>query len=53
MVGTSLVTAPAVILANLVDWVDLDGPLFMAKDREFGLEINNGIIQPPKEQLWG
>ena len=53
MVGTSLVTAPAVILANLVDWVDLDGPLFMAKDREFGLEIHNGIIQPPKEQLWG
>ncbi|MBN8649326.1 MAG: dipeptide epimerase, partial [Caulobacterales bacterium] len=51
MVGTSLVTAPAVLLANLVDWVDLDGPLFMAKDREFGLEFENGIIMPPKTEL--
>ena len=53
MVGTSLVTAPAVLLANLVDWVDLDGPLFMAKDRENGLEFENGIIHPPKPELWG
>lgn len=53
MVGTSLVTAPAVLLANLVDWVDLDGPLFLAKDREHGLEIHNGIISPPKAELWG
>lgn len=53
MVGTSLVTAPAVLLANLVDWVDLDGPLFMAQDRENGLIFDNGVISPPKSELWG
>jgi L-Ala-D/L-Glu epimerase len=53
MVGTSLVTAPAVILAGLVDWVDLDGPLFLAKDRPNALEFHNGIISPPKNELWG
>ncbi len=53
MVGTSLVTAPAVILAQLVDWVDLDGPLFMAQDRDFGLKFDGAIISPPLPELWG
>lgn len=53
MVGTSLVTAPAVILGGLVDWVDLDGPLFLANDRQFGLEYNGALISPPSPELWG
>ncbi len=53
MVGTSLVTAPAVLLAGLVDWVDLDGPLFLAQDRKYGLDYNGAIISPPTSELWG
>lgn len=53
MVGTSLVTAPAVVLASLCDWVDLDGPLLLKKDRANGLSINGGIIEPPSAEFWG
>lgn len=53
MVGTSLVTAPAVILGGLVDWVDLDGPLFLAQDRLNGLKYDGAIISPPSQELWG
>ena len=34
MVATSLAIAPAVLLAQGADWVDLDGPLLLARDRE-------------------
>ncbi len=53
MVSTSLAMAPAVLLAQLADWTDLDGPLLLAQDREHGLVIHNGIIQPPDRRLWG
>ncbi|GBF58163.1 L-Ala-D/L-Glu epimerase [Candidatus Phycosocius bacilliformis] len=53
MVGTSLVTAPAVLLAQLVDWVDLDGPLLLDKDREPGLVYEGSILHPPAPDLWG
>jgi L-Ala-D/L-Glu epimerase len=53
MVGTSLAMAPALLLANQARWVDLDGPLLLAKDRENGLTIENGIISPPSPELWG
>jgi L-alanine-DL-glutamate epimerase-like enolase superfamily enzyme len=53
MVGTSLVTAPAQILANLTDWVDLDGPLLLAEDREFPLENKGAFLSPPEARLWG
>ncbi len=33
MVGTSLAMAPAVLLAQGADFVDLDGPLLLARDR--------------------
>ncbi len=33
MVGTSLAMAPAVLLAQDADFVDLDGPLLLARDR--------------------
>ncbi|CCB65131.1 MULTISPECIES: N-acetyl-D-Glu racemase DgcA [unclassified Hyphomicrobium] len=53
MVGTSLAVAPAMLLAPYADWIDLDGPLLLARDREHGLRIDNGIVQPPSPELWG
>ncbi len=53
MVATSLAVAPAMLLAPYADWIDLDGPLLLARDREHGLRIDNGIIEPPEPQLWG
>lgn len=53
MVATSLAMAPALVVANGADWVDLDGPLLLAKDREPGLGIVNGFIQTPPQGLWG
>jgi L-Ala-D/L-Glu epimerase len=53
MVGTSLVTAPAVLLAQLADWADLDGPLLLDKDREPGLFYDGSILHPPTPDLWG
>jgi len=53
MVATSLATAPALLVAQLADWVDLDGPLLLARDREWGLEIRDGMISPPDPRLWG
>jgi L-Ala-D/L-Glu epimerase len=53
MVGTSLSMAPARVLASTADYVDLDGPLLLARDREHGLEYGNGKIDIPSRQLWG
>lgn len=53
MVATSLAMAPAVLVGQLADWVDLDGPLLLAKDREWGLNIRDGVIAPPDPRLWG
>jgi L-alanine-DL-glutamate epimerase-like enolase superfamily enzyme len=53
MVGTSLAMAPAMLLASVAEFVDLDGPLLLKKDREQGLKFENGLVHPPKVQLWG
>ena len=53
MVGTSLAMAPALLLAQRADFVDLDGPLLLARDREPGLRYYGGIIDPPPPKLWG
>ena len=53
MVATSLSMAPAVLLAQGTDWADLDGPLLLARDRDPGLVIRNGVIEPPLPALWG
>ncbi len=53
MVATSLAMAPALMLARHARWVDLDGPLLLARDRLPGLIIENGIIAPPPPGLWG
>ncbi len=53
MVGTSLAMAPAVLLAQDADFVDLDGPLLLARDREPGLDYEGSLILPPEPALWG
>ena len=53
MVGTSLGMAPARVLATAADYVDLDGPLLLARDREHGLRYGNGKIEMPSRELWG
>jgi len=53
MVGTSLGMAPAVLLAQGADFVDLDGPLLLARDREPGLHYEGSNVYPPEAALWG
>lgn len=53
MVGTSLAMAPAVLLAQDADWVDLDGPLLLARDRSPGLTYSRSLVSPPDSELWG
>ena len=53
MVGTSLAMAPAALLAGGADYVDLDGPLLLARDRAPGLCYDGAALQPPEPALWG
>jgi L-alanine-DL-glutamate epimerase-like enolase superfamily enzyme len=53
MVATSLAMAPALLLAQRARWVDLDGPLLLARDRVPGLAIDRSVIAPPPPELWG
>ena len=52
MVGSSLAMAPAFILAQLCDIVDLDGPIFLAADRSPSIVYERGTAWCP-ETLWG
>ncbi|MBM6594491.1 N-acetyl-D-Glu racemase DgcA [Microvirga pudoricolor] len=53
MVGTSLAMAPALVLAPRARFVDLDGPLLLARDREPGLAYEGSVVYPPEPPLWG
>ena len=53
MVCTSLGIAPARLLASNADWVDLDGPLLLGRDRQHALAYTNGRLALPSAQLWG
>jgi L-Ala-D/L-Glu epimerase len=53
MVATSLAMAPAMLLAPAADYVDLDGPLLLAHDREGGLRYDGSLVYPPDAALWG
>ena len=52
MTGTSLAMAPAYVVAQLCDFVDLDGALF-AGDRAYPLSYERGIVDGLSSQLWG
>ena len=53
MVATSLAMAPALLVAQGARYVDLDGPLLLAKDREPGLVYEGSRVYPPDRALWG
>ena len=52
MVGTSLAMAPAFLLGQFCDIVDLDGPLFLDHDRKPGVVYADGHVDCP-DTVWG
>jgi L-Ala-D/L-Glu epimerase len=53
MVSTSLAMAPAMLFAQRARFVDLDGPLLLARDRADGLRYDGSLVYPPAPALWG
>ena len=53
MIGSSLSMAPGTIIAQMCDYVDLDGPLLQAADVDYPITYKGGMIAPPTSQLWG
>ena len=53
MLGTSLGMAPAMLLTGGAAFIDLDGPLLLARDREPPLRYEGSTIFPPDPDLWG
>jgi L-Ala-D/L-Glu epimerase len=53
MVATSLAMAPALLLAQQARYVDLDGPLLLARDRPNGLRYAGSEVFPAEPELWG
>lgn len=53
MVATSLGIAPALLLAQDAEFIDLDGHLLLAKDRNPGLHTREHFLLPPQAELWG
>jgi len=52
MTATSLGIAPAALVGQLCDVVDLDGPLLLARDRTPAVSYADGYLRVPQE-LWG
>ena len=53
MVATSLAMAPAMLIAQRAQFVDLDGPLLLAADRPDGLRYDGSLVHPATPALWG
>lgn len=53
MVGTSLSMAPAFLIAQLCEFVDLDGPLALKSDYLGGMSYDKGIVSAPAPGFWG
>ena len=53
MIGTSLAMAPALLVAQQAEIVDLDAPLLLAADRVPGLRYDGSTVYPPEARLWG
>jgi L-alanine-DL-glutamate epimerase-like enolase superfamily enzyme len=53
MIGGSIAMAPAMVLAQLCEVADLDGPLLQAEDWPHGIVYRDGVMQPPSKSLWG
>lgn len=53
MVATSLSMAPAMLVTPQARFVDLDGPLLLARDRDHALRYDGSLVYPPDSSLWG
>lgn len=54
MAGSSLSMAPAMVLAQRCEFVDLDGPLLQSRDMPHGFEYELGrVSRPHLADLWG
>lgn len=53
MLGSSLAMAPAILVAQGAEIIDLDGPLLLAQDRVPGLYYDRLGVHPPDAALWG
>lgn len=53
MCGTSLAMAPSFLLAQHCAYVDLDGPLLLARDRAHPMRFSSALLQAPSSRLWG
>ncbi|MGH8679111.1 MAG: dipeptide epimerase [Burkholderiales bacterium] len=53
MVATSLSMAPAHVLAQLCEFVDIDGPLFLTRDKPGGLRYEGAAAIAPVSGFWG
>ena len=53
MGGTSLSMAPSHVIAQLCDFVDIDGPLLIKEDRPGGLIYDRGMASLPATPFWG
>ena len=53
MVSSSLSIAPALHVARLSDFVDLDGPFWLLEDRPGGVTDQGGMLIPPDPGFWG
>lgn len=53
MVSSSLSIAPALHIAAMSDFVDLDGPIWLKEDRLGGVRDEGGFLLPPQPGFWG
>ncbi|MAM11186.1 MAG: dipeptide epimerase, partial [Rhizobiaceae bacterium] len=53
MLGTSLAMAPAMLVADGAPFVDLDGPLLLASDRDPPIRFEGSVMHPADPALWG
>ena len=53
MVGTSLAMAPSFVIAQLCDFVDIDGPLLLKYDHPQGLSYRCGTVEVFSTRFWG
>jgi len=53
MVGTSLGMAPSFVVAQLCDFVDIDGPLLLKYDHPGGLHYDKGVVTGLDPSFWG
>ena len=53
MCGTSLSIAPSFVIAQLCDFVDIDGPLLLKYDHPNGLQFDLGDVGCFQSSFWG